>query len=80
MNEMSGTFQLKGVGRNKVTKTVTVENNDQFFSAIKSCGVMSNDIEFEYDMEQNKGKIFVGGFRMIGEFEEVAVENAIAIN
>lgn len=69
--EIMGTFQLMEIGRNKVTKTVTVKGNDEFFRAIKSCGVMSDDIEFDYNPAAGVGDIFVGGFRKIGTFVSV---------
>jgi hypothetical protein len=73
-DEIIGTFQLIGVGRNKVSKRVTVRNNQEFYRALKSCGIMSEDINWGYDPDTGKGVIVVGGFRNVGEFERVVGE------
>jgi hypothetical protein len=74
MDELCGKFQLVEVGRHKTNKTIDVKNNRDFFREVKSCGVMSNDIEFDYDMDTGIGKIFVGGFRAIGTFKRIVAE------
>jgi len=62
--------QFKEVGRGKLSwKAETGElDYDWMFRQVKTAGVMSNGIDFDYDEEKQEGNIFVGGFRKIGTF------------
>ncbi|WKV32889.1 hypothetical protein MAC3UK_0002 [Bdellovibrio phage MAC3UK] len=62
---------FKDVGRNKACFSRYVENPDQFWSHVQN-KFMSQDLEYNYDGELNKGWISFGGFRVGGTFYVVA--------
>lgn len=68
--ELSGKFELLGVGRGKVTRIVEVKN-DREFGVEVSKHLMSRDISWVFDTEKNDGEIFVGGFRSVGKFRKL---------
>lgn len=72
-NVWSGTFQFYGIGRNKASFTAEIRNENDLWGAVKP-HLMSNDISWMYDNEENEGTIFVGVFRGVGTFRKLRPE------
>ena len=72
LKPLFGKYEFLNLGRNKVNKVVELSGEKSLWEAIKP-HFMSNDIEYEYDPDTGSGKIFVGGFREVGQFRRVHV-------
>ncbi len=70
IHPMRGTFEFTNLGRDKVTKTVTINGDDDIWKAIKP-HLMSSYLDWSYDAELNEGKVFAG-FNHVGSFKRVA--------
>ena len=62
-----GTFEFSDLGRDKVNATVTLKGEKDLWKFLKKY-LMSKDIDWTYDIEENKGEIWVGGMRVVGQF------------
>lgn len=64
---MSYIVTFSNVGRCKATFTTQLKSLGyrDLRRAVKLC---SRDVDFEIDEESRTGRIFVGGFRCVGEF------------
>lgn len=51
-------------------KTFTVQlTGERSLLRVLKDNLMSRDIDWSYDIDANLGKVFVGGFRKVGEFK-----------
>ena len=71
---INGTLVIRNLGRNKYNGKIDIEATDEsdFNMQLERefrKHLMSDDISFE------NGKIIVSGFRVVGEFEFIAVES-----
>lgn len=69
-HEIRGTIEFSNLGRAKVSKTVEIYGDADMWDAVKP-HLMSNDIDWTFDTEKNEGKIYVGGFREVGQFKRI---------
>ena len=71
IHALVGTFELTNLGRSKANVTVKIRGEKDLWRTIQPF-LASRDIEYEYDAETNVGKIFVGGFRHVGDFRRIS--------
>ena len=67
---LKGSFESKDLGHSKISTVVYLAGEEDFWKFVK-CHLLSEDIEYVYDIDTNEGVIFVGGFRKVGTFRHL---------
>lgn len=62
-----GKFQFKNLGGSKATFQANIKSEKSFWAYVGKY-LMSHDIDWTFDIDKNEGKIYVGGFREVGQF------------
>ena len=69
MNVWKGKWELIGVGRRKITRTIEIKTQNQFEKEIKKY-VLSPGFGYEWNQEENDGFIYAG-WNTVGKFKKV---------
>ena len=66
----NGKFEFEYLGRKKGPFKIELKSEKEFEKLLES-NLMSRDLEWNYDVEENDGAIYAGFFRLVGKFKRL---------